>query len=57
MRGLRFMAVNLVGFALNQGWVWLLVKHLGGATWWPIVPFVFVTPLVTFYLHRRWVYS
>lgn len=57
LRTMRFMAVNLVGFAMNQAWVWLLVKRLDGPTWWPILPFVFATPLVTFVLHRRWVYS
>jgi hypothetical protein len=35
----------------------MLVKQLGGPTWWPIIPFIFVTPWVTFALHRRWVYG
>ena len=53
----RFFLVNLLGFAANQFWVWLLVKQLGGPTWWPILPFVLVTPWLTFFLHRRWVYA
>ena len=53
----RFLAVNLLGFLLNQFFIWLLVKQLGGPTWWPTIPFVFVTPLVTFALHRRFVYA
>lgn len=53
----RFFLVNLLGFAANQFWVWLLVKQLGGATWWPIIPFILVTPWLTFVLHRRWVYA
>ena len=57
VRATRFFIVNLLGFALNQFFVWLLVKQLGGPTWWPIVPFVAVTPWVTFALHRKWVYS
>lgn len=57
IRATRFLAVNLIGFALNQLFVWLLVKHLGGPTWWPIVPFVLVTPWVTFALHRKWVFA
>ena len=57
IRAARFFLVNLVGFTLNQFFVWLLVKHLGGPTWWPIVPFVAVTPWVTFALHRKWVYA
>ena len=57
VRLVRFLVVNLIGFALNQLFVWLLVKHLGGPTWWPVVPFIFVTPLLTFVLHRRWVFG
>jgi putative flippase GtrA len=57
VRATRFVVVNLVGFALNQFFVWLLVKQLGGPTWWPIVPFIAVTPWVTFALHRKWVYA
>lgn len=57
VRAGRFLIINIVGFLLNQFFVWLLVKQLGGPTWWPIVPFIFVTPWVTFALHRRWVYA
>lgn len=55
--GARFVAVNLIGFALNSFWVWLLVERLGGATWWPIPPNVILTPLMTFWLHRRWTFG
>lgn len=54
---LRFVAVNLVGYAINSFWVWLLVERLGGATWWPIIPNIALTPLMTFWLHRRWTFS
>lgn len=57
IRATRFFLVNLAGFVLNQFFVWLLVKRLGGPTWWPIVPFIFVTPWVTFAMHRKWVYA
>lgn len=57
VRVTRFVAVTLVGFCLNQFFVWLLVKHLGGPTWWPIPPIVLITPLVTFGLLRRFVYG
>lgn len=53
----RFLVVNLVGLASNQFFVWLLVKHLGGPNWWPVIPIVFVTPALTFMLHRRWVFG
>ncbi|QDP19453.1 GtrA family protein [Sphingomonas xanthus] len=53
----RFFAVNLLGYLVNQGFIWLLVKQLGGPTWWPTLPMLFVTPLLTFALHRRFVYA
>ena len=53
----RFLAVNILGFFVNQGFIWLLVKQMGGPTWWPTIPFIFVTPLLTFALHRRFVYA
>jgi putative flippase GtrA len=55
--GLRFVLVRLVGLSINQFWVWLLVKQLGGATWWAILPMLFVTPLVAFVLLRSFVYG
>ena len=57
VRGPRFLAINILGFVVNQGFVWLLVKHLDGPTWWPTVPMVLFTPLLTFALHRRFVYA
>jgi putative flippase GtrA len=57
VRATRFLVVNLRACALNQFFVWLLIKRLGGETWWPIIPFLFVTPWLTFALHRKWVYA
>jgi putative flippase GtrA len=57
VRGTRFLAINILGFVVNQGFVWLLVKNLGGPTWWPTIPMVVFTPLLTFALHRRFVYA
>ena len=54
--GMRFVAVNLFGFAMNSFFVWALVKALHGPVWWPIVPNVALTPLATFWMHRRWTY-
>lgn len=53
----RFLAVNIFGYLVNQGFIWLLVKQLDGPTWWPTIPMVFVTPLLTFTLHRKFVYA
>ncbi|MEO5612618.1 MAG: GtrA family protein [Sphingomicrobium sp.] len=53
----RFLVVNLIGLATNQAFVWLLVKHMHGPNWWPVIPIIFVTPALTFVLHRRWVFG
>ena len=53
----RFFAVNVIGYLVNQGFIWLLVMELDGPTWWPTIPMIFVTPLLTFTLHRRFVYA
>ena len=53
----RFFAINVLGFMVNQGFIWLLVKQWDGPTWWPTIPMIFVTPLLTFALHRRFVYA
>jgi len=56
-RTLRFFIVNILGFLSNQAFVWLLVKHLHGPTWWPVIPILFATPLLTFALNRKWVFG
>jgi putative flippase GtrA len=56
-RTFRFLMVSLVSLGLNTFWVWSLVTHLHGPTWWAIPPMVFVTPAVTFALNRVWVFA
>jgi len=55
--GGRFVLVSLVSLALNSLWVWLFVRYLGGPTWWPIPFTLCVTPLLVFWLNRRWVFE
>ena len=56
-RTARFFVTNIIGYLINQFWVWWLVHHLDGETWWPTLPFVLVTPWLTFLLQRKWVYA
>lgn len=56
-QGGRFVAVSLISLGLNSLWVWSLTGPMGGPTWWPIVPMLLVTPLVTFALNRNWVFA
>jgi putative flippase GtrA len=54
--GSRFLVVSFVSLGLNSSWVWLLTEPLGLDPAWPILPMLFVTPLVTFTLNRQWVF-
>jgi hypothetical protein len=49
--------VSLVSFALNQLWVWLLVRHFALPLWAPYPLVLGVTPLIVFSLNRRWVFA
>jgi putative flippase GtrA len=57
LRTTRFFIVNTLGFVSNQFFVWLLTKYLHGPNWWPVIPIIFVTPVLTFTLNRRWVFG
>jgi putative flippase GtrA len=57
VRTARFLVTNTLGLLCNQFLVWLLVKQLGGPTWWPVIPILFLTPLFTFTLNRKWVFG
>jgi putative flippase GtrA len=52
----RFVTVSIISYALNSFWVWLLFSYLDLGRGAPIVPMLFVTPLVTFVLNRQWVF-
>ncbi len=52
----RFVTVSLVSLALNSFWVWLGTGPLRLSPAWPILPMLFVTPIVTFTLNRTWVF-
>jgi putative flippase GtrA len=55
--GWRYVIVTLIGFALNQGWVWLFTRHFGWPKWSPSLAFLFITPPVLFVLNRKWVFD
>ena len=52
----RFVTVSLISYALNSFWVWLLFTFLQWGRAAPIVPMLFVTPVVTITLNRQWVF-
>jgi putative flippase GtrA len=56
-RTARFVTVSLISFALNSLFVWTLTGPMALPVWVPVIPMLFVTPLVTFTLNRRWVFA
>lgn len=54
---MRFLVVTAIGYGLNSLWVWLFTGFLHGAVWWPMPAMAIATPLIVFYLNRRWVFS
>ncbi len=54
----KFLTVQTLGLLLNALFTWILTGPLvGGPTWWPLVPVVTITPIVTFALNRSWVFG
>jgi putative flippase GtrA len=53
----RFFIVSLASLGLNSLFVWFFTGLLQGPTWWPVIPMLTVTPLVTFTLNRKWVFA
>ena len=55
-RGVKFVAVSLLSYALNALWVFLCVTHMRWPEWSPIPAMIFVTPTIVFGLNRQWVF-
>jgi putative flippase GtrA len=53
---LRFAAVSVISYALNSLWVWLFYTYLDLGRAVPMIPMLFVTPVVTVVLNRQWVF-
>jgi putative flippase GtrA len=54
---MKFLLVQSSGFVLNEAFTWVLTGPLHGPTWWPLIPAIFLTPLVTYLLNRQWVFG
>lgn len=53
----RFLTVNLAGYALNGGWVWLLTDLFRLDPSWPLLPNLLITPWLMFLVNRRWTFA
>ncbi|MBL7396035.1 GtrA family protein, partial [Escherichia coli] len=53
----KFVAVQSVGMAMNAAFTWVITGPLHQPTWVPLLPVVFVTPVITFALNRYLVFK
>ena len=53
----RYVAVNACSFAMNIGWVWLLVTQWGLSSHLPLLPILGLTPWLGFHANRRWTFA
>ncbi len=53
----KFLAVQSIGMAINAFFTWVFTGPLHQPTWVPLLPVIFVTPLVTFALNRYLVFK
>lgn len=54
---MRFVAVQVIGLAINAMMTWLCTAFLHLAPWVPLAPAVVVAALFTFVLNRAWVFK
>lgn len=52
----RFFLINVAGYTLNSFWVWLIVEQMGGSVPLSILPIALITPWLSFWLNRRWIF-
>jgi putative flippase GtrA len=53
----RFLTSAFLAFVVNTAWVWLLVSALGLPPLAPVPLMMFVTPWVSFFVNRHWVFK
>lgn len=53
----RFLITSAVALSVNSAWVWLLVNRLHLSPLAPVPMMMFVTPWVSFFVNRHWVFK
>ena len=53
----RFLTSAAINFAVNTTWVWLFVSFLKMPALTPVPFMMFVTPWVSFFVNRHWVFK
>lgn len=53
----KFLTTSLMGLALNSGFVWVLMHCLYQSAYVAVLPMVFITPLLIFFINKSWVFN
>lgn len=53
----RFLTGSSSALLLNSFWTWMLTDLVSGPVWLPVLPMIFITPLLSFQLNKRWVFA
>lgn len=54
---LKFFMTSMLGLAINSGFVWVLMHMLSQSAYVAILPMIFITPLLIFYINKTWVFN
>ncbi len=53
----KFFLVCLLGLGMNTFFVWLLMHVFSKSAYVAILPMIFITPLVVFFINKFWVFN
>lgn len=52
----KFFLVCLIGLVINTFFVWLLMHVFAKSAYIAILPMIFITPLIVFFINKYWVF-
>lgn len=56
-QGGKFFVTSGISFALNSLFVWLFTGPFGWDRLSPVIAMVFITPVICFFIYRKWVFA
>jgi len=56
-RQLKFLIVQGGGMVLNAAFTWIVTSPMDQPNWAALIPCGLITPLLTYWLQRRWVFG
>lgn len=56
-RLIKFLITALIGLAVNSSFVWILMHYFNQSAYIAVLPMVFITPILVFYINKTWVFN